>query len=205
MTELDYEVIATGSTGNAVRIANIMIDCGIPFKKLHDALYKVDTLLITHTHSDHINSSTYNHIRKEFPRIKTYGNSDVAYQYKVNKIIGTRPIETKKAVIRPYEGVHDVPVTYFIIQFGDLNVFYATDTAEVENIDKLPLDYVFCESNYDERKLKELGKQYKRKGYDPTLSSLRHLSTQRCKEFYFVNRRSKDSKLIELHMSRRFY
>ena len=66
-------------------------------------------------------------------------------------------------------------------------------------------DYMFLESNYDERKLKELAKQYRTKGYDPALSNLRHLSTQKCKEFYYVNRRDKDSVLIELHMSKRFY
>lgn len=202
---LDYEIIATGSDGNCIRIESIMIDCGIPFSKLHDALYKVNTLLITHAHSDHIKAPTYYRIRKEFPRIQVYGNSDVAYQYKVDHIIGTTPFMVRGAKILPYEGLHDVPVTYFIIQIHGKNIFFATDTCLVENPLKLPLDWVFLESNYDERKLKELAKQYAKKGYDPVTQSLRHLSTQKCKEFYYVNRRDKDCPLIELHMSKRFY
>ena len=173
---------------------------------MHEDLYKVDTLLITHCHSDHIKPSTLASIRKEFPRIKVYANAHVAYQYDVDKVIGTaKLVLPKNRIILPMEGVHDVPVTYFFIKIGRTNILYATDTCKVENPLGIELDYVFLESNYDERKLRELSKQYKRKGYDPATSSLRHLSTQRCKEFYFVNRRNENSTLIELHQSSRFY
>ena len=205
-TKLDYNVIATGSTGNAVRIGSIMIDCGIPFKKMKEDLYKVDTLLLTHSHSDHIHPATLKSIRKEFPRIKVYGNAHVAYQYDVDIVIGTARVRLpKNREVIPVEGRHDVPVTYFYIIMNGLNIMYATDTMKVENPLDLPLDYVFLESNYDETKLRELGKQYKRRGYDPIKSSMRHLSTQQCKEFYYVNRRDAASPLIELHQSHRFY
>lgn len=205
-TKLDYNVIATGSTGNAVRIGSIMIDCGIPFKKMKEDLYKVDTLLLTHSHSDHIHPATLKSIRKEFPRIKVYANAHVAYQYDVDIVIGTARVRLpKNREVIPVEGRHDVPVTYFYIIMNGLNILYATDTMKVENPLELPLDYVFLESNYDETKLRELGKQYKRRGYDPIKSSMRHLSTQQCKEFYYVNRRDAASPLIELHQSHRFY
>lgn len=205
--KLDYKVIATGSTGNAVRIENIMIDCGISFKDMKEDLYKVDTLLITHSHGDHVKPATFNNIRKEFPRIKVYGNADVAYQFDVDIVIGTAKLTLpKKRIVIPFEGKHDVPVTGFIIQMKKLNILYMTDTSEVNPPSGFPLDYVFLESNYDERKLQELGKQYRRRGYDPRISSVtRHLSTQKCKEFYYLNRRSKESELIELHQSNRFY
>lgn len=199
-------MIATGSTGNAVRIQDIMIDCGIPFKKMKEDLYKVDTLLLTHSHSDHIHPAAYNAIRRDFPRIKIYANADVAYQYDVDIVIGTAEIKLPKhRIVIPMEGLHDVPVSYFYILMDGLNIIYATDTHRVENPRDLPIDYFFLESNYDEVKLKELSKQYKRRGYDPAKSSIRHLSTQQCKEFYFVNRRSAESPLIELHQSHRFY
>lgn len=199
-------MIASGSTGNAVRIGNIMIDCGTTYAATKDDLYKVDTLLITHSHSDHVHLSTFKRIRKEFPRIKVYANAYTAYQYDVDVVIGTAPVKlSKNRTVIPFDGRHDIPVTYFIIQMNGLNIFYATDTSYVENALNLPLDYVFLESNYDERKLREMTKQYRRKGYDPAVSNLRHLSTQKCKEFYYVNRRNKDSELIELHKSSRFY
>lgn len=204
--QIDYEVLATGSKGNAVRIENIMIDCGIPFKRMKESLYKCDTLLITHSHSDHIKESTLLKIMDEFPRIKIYGNYDVAYSYPTVNVIAEKAFTLRNGtIVTPFSGVHDVPVTYFVIQMGDTNIFYATDTCEVENLLGIKFDYIFLESNYDEHKLMTLGYKYKRKNYDPTDSSLRHLSTAKCKGFYYMNRKSKDSVLIELHMSERFY
>ena len=117
---IDYEIIGTGSKGNAVRLENIMIDWGVPFKKMHEALYKCDTLLITHRHSDHIKESTYFAIRKQFPRIKVYGNSDVAQTVPVDKVIGEKPFQLKRGniTITPVMGCHDVDVTYFFIAFA---------------------------------------------------------------------------------------
>ena len=206
MKQLDYKIIATGSSGNAVRIENIMIDCGIAFSKMKEDLYKVDTLLLTHSHTDHIKPSTFEHIHKEFPSISIYGNSDVAYQYTIDHIVGSRSFALKgNRTVIPFDGVHDVPVTGYIIQMLDMNILYMTDTAKVKLPFELPLDYVFLESNFDERKLKEQSKKYKRHGYDPYLSVTRHLSTQKCKEFFYLNRRNKESVLIELHQSHRFY
>jgi len=203
---LDYNVIATGSTGNAVRIESIMIDCGIAFNKMRDDLYKVDTLLITHSHSDHIKPSTLEKIRKEFPAITVYANADVAYQFDVDVVLGSTPIKLRRRrTVIPFPGVHDVPVTGYVIQMKKLNILYMTDTAKVNPPEGLVFDYLFLESNFDERKLKQEAKAYRRGGYDPYLSVTRHLSTQKCKEFYYLNRRNEESKLIELHQSHRFY
>ncbi len=208
MRELNYKVLATGSKGNAVRIENIMIDCGISFRRMKEELYKCDTLLLTHTHSDHIKPETLQKIRQEFPRIRVYANANVAYQYPVDKVIAAKPFTLKrsKITVTPFEGVHDVQVTGYALSWPDgLTAFYATDTAEVANPIDDKLDYVFCESNYDEKKLREMARDFTRKGYDPADSSYRHLSTQKCKAFYYMNRRGPDSVLIELHMSGRFY
>lgn len=208
MKSLDYKIIATGSKGNFVRIEDIGIDCGISFKRMKEELYKCRSLFITHAHSDHLKPETLAMIRKEFPRIRVYANSDVAYRVPVDKVLGSKPITLKRSKVQvfPIEGVHDVPVTELLFKFPDgTTVFYATDTAEARNPTGDKIDYCFLESNFDEKKLKELSKHYKRKGYDPMDSSARHLSTQKCKAFFYANRRSKDSKLIELHMSERFY
>lgn len=183
-----------------------MFDCGVPFSHMKEDLYKVDTLLITHAHSDHVKPATFERIQKEFPMISIFANADVAYQYPVDNVIGTRPFKLRgKRTVIPFDGVHDVPVTGYIVQMKKVNILYMTDTAKVEIPEGIPLDYVFLESNFDERKLKELSKKYKRHGYDPYQSVTRHLSTQKCKEFYFLHRRSADSVLVELHQSKRFY
>lgn len=182
-----------------------MFDCGIPFSKMKSELEKVDALLITHSHSDHIKPSTFERIRREFPDILVCANADVAYQYDVDKIVGTAPFYlSKKQKIIPFNGVHDVPVTGYIIQMKRMNILYMTDTSRVDP-PEMPFDYIFLESNFDERKLREQAKQYRRRGYDPYFSVTRHLSTQKCKEFYYVHRRNEKSVLIELHQSKRFY
>lgn len=207
VAELDYKVIASGSKGNAVRIGPIMIDCGIPFKRMKEELYKCSTLLLTHIHSDHIKPSTLHSIRKEFPRIRVYGNWKVEQKYGVDVIVSTEPFKLKRGsvIITPCEGRHDTPVTYWHIDMDGIKILYATDTNTVSNPTDDKLDYIFLESNYDERKIREIGKQYKKGRYDPLDNALRHFSTQQCKAFYYLNRRSKDSPLIELHKSERFY
>ena len=173
---------------------------------MKEDLYLVDTLLITHSHADHIKPPTFERIRKEFPLIQICANADVAYQYDVDRVVGTCPFKLRGSrTVIPFDGVHDVPVTGYIIQMRHLNILYMTDTARVQMPKEIPLDYIFLESNFDERKLKEQSKQYKRGGYDPYLSVTRHLSTQKCKEFYYLHRRDSDSVLIELHQSGRFY
>jgi hypothetical protein len=102
-------------------------------------------------------------------------------------------------------GSHDIPVTGYIIQQDGLNILYMTDSNKVEMPVDIPLDYIFLESNYDERKLAEIGKRYAKGSYDPIANAHRHLSTQKCREFYYVHRRDRDSQLIELHKSSRFY
>ena len=206
MEELDYHIIASGSTGNAVRIENIMFDCGIPFAKMKEDLYLVDSLMITHSHSDHIKPATLARIRKEFPRISVFANADVAYQYDVDQVVGTSRFRlTKGRTVLPVAGVHDVPVTGYVVSMKGINFLYMTDTSRVEVPEDIPLDYVFLESNFDERKLAEQSRLYKRRGYDPYESVFRHLSTQKCKEFYYLHRRSSGSVLVELHKSHRFY
>lgn len=203
---LDYHIIGSGSTGNAVRIGKVMIDCGMPYKDMKEDLYKCDTLLITHIHTDHLKKQTFLSILSDFPRIKTFANPTVAYQTYINEVISTSPFRTPSGlVITPYEGRHDTEVTYFTWEQDGQNIIYATDTNFVENPNGIKFDYLFLESNYDEQKLNEIAKQYARKGYDPWVSSHRHLSTQQSKAFYYMNRRDKDSKWIELHKSGRFY
>ena len=134
MIELDYHIIGTGSSGNAVRIENIMFDCGVPFSHMKEDLYKVDTLLITHSHSDHIKPATLERIRKEFPGITVFGNADVAYQYDVDMVVGSKPFSLRKRrKVIPFDGVHDVPVTGYIVQMKGLNILYMTDTARVND------------------------------------------------------------------------
>lgn len=201
-----YEIISTGSKGNSVIINDVMVDCGIAFKKLKEYLYDVKYLLLTHIHSDHIKPTTLKRIKKEFPHIKVIGNYEVAQLYDVDHIINAGfPMDIDNYTFEAFECVHDVVTYGYTWSFNDNEIIYATDTNSLENAPERKYDYLFLESNYDVEKLELARGKRSKYGYDPYISGLRHLSTKDCKTFYYLNRRDKSSELIELHMSERFY
>lgn len=201
-----YEIISTGSKGNSVIINDVMVDCGIAFKKLKEYLYDVKYLLLTHIHSDHIKPTTLKRIKKEFPHIKVIGNYEIAQLYDVDHIINAGfPMDIDNYTFEAFECVHDVVTYGYTWAFNDNEIIYATDTNSLENAPERKYDYLFLESNYDVEKLELARGKRSKYGYDPYISGLRHLSTKDCKTFYYLNRRDKNSELIELHMSERFY
>lgn len=205
---INYEIIGSGSSGNSVIIENIMIDCGLPYKKLKDYLYDVDYLLITHTHQDHVKKSTYNAIVKDFPNIIIASNYEVARKYHVDEVMNEgNEYELGEYVITPFSGPHDVLVYGYAFSIDDINIIYATDMNNYKRAPKIKYDLLFLEANHDEKKLQAISKSNAKRqyGYDVVASAKRHCSRQKCKAFYFVHRRDKDSKLIELHKSSRFY
>lgn len=49
---MEYEIISTGSKGNATVLnKSILIDCGVSFKKIEPYLYDLKAVLLTHIHS----------------------------------------------------------------------------------------------------------------------------------------------------------
>ena len=87
------------------------------------------------------------------------------------------------------------------------NIIYATDTSNLDNAPSdIHYDYLFLESNYDEKKLEEYFIEAMEKGgYDRSKENIRHLSTRQAKSFYYMYRRNQNSQFIELHKSTRFY
>lgn len=202
---MDYKIVSSGSHGNCVIINDVMVDCGLAYSNIKDELYNIKYLLITHTHTDHLNETTYMKLRKDFPRIQVIGNYEVHMKCGVDIISNSGfPIETKHYNFLPFDCVHDVVCQGFVWEHDSKNIIYAIDTAALDHAPKIKYDYLFLESNHDEKKLEQV--RAERDGsYSPYLSAKRHLSTQECKKFYYLNRRDRDSQLIELHQSKRFY
>ena len=210
MVYTKYEVIATGSSGNAVLIDDVLVDCGIPYSRLKPYLAKANYLLITHIHSDHVNKATFKKIKKLFPRITIIGNHEVAQIYEVDIVANNGfPIQTKDYTFTPVEVPHDVlTYAYTWVTKSDERVLYVTDTYDLSNISdtlKYKYDLLFIESNHDEKKLEAVKGASKKYGYDVYWNGKRHLSTQQSKGFYYTHRKDKDSVWIELHQSSRFY
>lgn len=204
---MEYNVISSGSRGNCVIINNdVMIDAGLPFNKIKSYLYSIKYLIITHIHGDHFKVKTLQRIASNFPRIKMIGNYEIHQIYNMNYIANEGfPIETPDYTFMPFVCVHDVLTYGYTWNVNDNKIIYATDTASLEFAPPDKYDYLFLESNHDEYKLEEARNDHRNGGYDPYASGKRHLSTQQAKAFYYMNRRSAESELIELHKSARFY
>lgn len=212
MKKLDYKVIASGSTGNAVRIENLMIDCGITYKKMEEELAKCDALFITHIHNDHFKSPTMRKIKKMFPNIKIFTNFDV--QKQKNELIEEDSVldygecfKCGDLLVETFKGYHDVPTQGLKIKKGDLDILYLTDTYKIPGaIKNDKFDYFFLEANYDDQMIMELAESESKHSFDAYLNSTtRHLSKQSCRGYFYAHRKSNQSELIELHKSKRFY
>lgn len=205
--KIDYEIISSGSKGNAVIIDDMLFDCGVSYSKIRESLYNINYLFITHRHTDHLNLTTYQKIRKEFPRIKTIGNYDLENWIHLDEIVGdSTTIKEKDRLIQSFKCVHDVPCSGFVVTKDEKSLIYATDTNSLEHAPKIKYDYFFIESNYDEKKIELIRNNAKKVyGYDAWEGAMRHLSTQQSRVFYYMNRKDKDSLWVELHKSGRFY
>ena len=214
MSELDYKILSSGSIGNAIRIRNIMIDCGIAFSKMKEELYGCQYLLITHDHQDHVKPATLKKIVEQFPNIEIYSTYKVARLNDAVTAINTDylPIELIKAGCEMWA----VPVPHntlcfgYVLAFNDLNVLYATDLKNTEELSEFSsgngfqYDYTFLEANYDETKLRLLGDTWHGQYNAYIDSSERHLGKDEALRFY-ARYRKEGGELIELHKSTRFY
>ena len=214
MSELDYQIISSGSVGNAVRIRDIMIDCGIAFSKMKEDLYKCQYLLITHDHQDHVKPATLNQIVSQFPNIEIYSTYKVARLNDAVTAINTDylPIFLAKSACNMWA----IPVPHntlcfgYVLRFDELDVLYATDLKNTVDLGRfteemgIRYDHIFLEANYDETKLRILGDEWHGQYNAYVDSSERHLSKDEALRFYARNRKE-GGELIELHKSSRFY
>lgn len=201
---MQYKIINSGSKGNCVIVNDVMVDCGVGFKKIKDELYDIKYLLLTHVHSDHIKLSTLKSIKQLFPRITIVGNYEVHQKFGVDVVCNAGfDVSVDDYIFKPFECEHDVLTYGYTWQFNGLSILYATDTSTMSNAPKQKYDYFFLESNHDEKKIEQI--DMNKYGYNAYLGAKRHLSTRQAKGFYYTNRRNKDSVWVELHKSSRFY
>ena len=156
--------LASGSKGNSTLIEldnkNILIDIGLPIsnleKRLEKSFPKIDILIITHTHVDHI-KGIKSIIRAQNPIIYTLEN-DLEEKIVSNKINYQKIIEEDDLTIELFEVSHDVPCAGVYLKYKDKELVYVTDTGYIK--DKLLKKYknkdiYIIESNYEEEMLRK--------------------------------------------------
>lgn len=196
-----FEIIATGSTGNAVVLNDfILIDCGVSYKALEPYIRKLKLVLLTHIHGDHFRESTIRKLAENRPRLRFAGcrwmarplvragvkpeNIDVlecdgtAYAYGVCNVV-------------PVLLHHDVPNCGYKIEFPSdyKKVFYATDTGNLNGISAKNYDLYMIEANYGEQEIRERIAAKKEAGefvYERRALEY-HLSREACDDFIYRN------------------
>lgn len=154
---MNYEIIQTGSKGNAIIVENILLDCGVSYAKLKPKLSKINFIFIGHSHNDHFKKTTIKQIAYEKPNIKF-----IVGNYLVKNLIDCG-VKSKNIIVLDIERwykvgnlkirldylYHDVPNDCIHIQLPDgKKVFYATDTSQIDHIVAKEYDYYFIEANY---------------------------------------------------------
>lgn len=213
---MKYDILATGSSGNAVVInGEIMIDIGIPFKRLRDSGYikSLKLALLTHCHGDHFNPSTVRALNRERPALRW-----AACEWMVPHLLETgvdkRVIDVinpysrfddamlykKLAVVHPEFIPHDVPNCAWHIFDGKEHLFYATDCATLDGIEARDYDLYMIESNYTESEIKaRIADKMARGEFAYELRAERaHLSMEQALEWLARNARP-DSEIVFLH------
>ena len=195
---INYNILNSGSNGNATIINNnILIDCGIPFKKIEGYHKNLQLVLLTHIHSDHFNKSTLKRLALERPTLRfgcgkwlvndllTLGvnkaNIDVyimdkIYNYGLFKII-------------PFFLLHNIENCGYKIHFNNFKLFYATDCNNLNGIEAKNYDLYMVEANYTEKGIKERIKQKELVGeYIYEYNSIKnHLSKEKADDFIYSN------------------
>nr|DAT19166.1 MAG TPA: YycJ-like MBL-fold protein [Caudoviricetes sp.] len=155
------EVIASGSSGNCYKISNedttLLIECGIPYKKIQQALnFKttdIDGVLVSHEHGDHskackdlikagvdlyMTKGTKEALKLESHRVKTFRQWSMYLDVEIGSFI-----------IKPFRTIHDAkePVGFVIYDsISKEEIVFITDTQY--SIYNFSPDYFMIEVNY---------------------------------------------------------
>ncbi len=209
MSDLTYNIISTGSQGNAVVLNDyILIDCGVSFKALKDVYKQLHIVLLTHEHSDHINKTTIKQLAKERPTLR-FGccdwlvpillecnvpktNIDV---YDIGRVYNYGAFQL--GAIKLYHNVQNCGYRLYI---KGKKAIYATDTAHLDGITAKDYDLYMIEANYTEDDLEERINAKMEAGqycYELNVAG-RHLSHEQASQFLLENM-GKHSEYVFLH------
>lgn len=206
---MNYNIISTGSQGNAVVLNDcILIDCGVTFKALKDVYKDLQIVLCTHIHTDHFKPKTLKRLAQERPTlrfgccqwlVKPLVDAGIPKQsidvYEIGKIY-----DYKAFKVSPIKLYHNVPNSGYRVFANGEKAIYATDTGHLQGITAKDYDLYMIESNYDEDDLEQRIREKTDAGqycYELNVAE-RHLSHTQASEWLLANMK-KNSEYVFLH------
>lgn len=155
---MTFDVISTGSKGNAVLIENhILIDCGVLFKALRPHVGALRLVLLTHEHGDHFIASSVYRLHSDRPSLR-FGCCEWMVGHLLAAGVSKRSIDVydpgreyrygNGLIIRPEALFHNVPNCGYHIHIGGESLFYATDTGTLDGVTAKGYDLYLVEANH---------------------------------------------------------
>ena len=207
---MNYEIISSGSKGNATIINGFMlIDCGVSFAKLKNYYKKLSVILLTHIHTDHFNKSAIKKIAFNKPTIKFVCGEWLVKdliecgvkKQNINIVDFNNTYNFNTFILEPVLAYHDVPNCGYKIEIEDKKLIYITDTCSIDHIEAKEFDYYLIEGNYENeeelQKRIELKKQNNIFVYETRVSKT-HLSKEKALKYFLENAKD-ESELIYMH------
>lgn len=206
-----HQVIHSGSEGNAVLYhEHILVDIGVPFASIKPLLYKIQLVLLTHEHKDHLNIDTLRRLCKERPTVRVG-----CCEWMLPHLEGIKNVDVFE-IGKEYDYVHFslIPVRlyhdtqncgYKIFRKGH-KIFHATDTSHLNGIQARGYDLYALEHNYDEEIINQIIAEKEAAGmfsYEKGAVNS-HLSEQAARQFIF-NNAGENYEALRLHESKREY
>lgn len=197
-SKISFNIIATGSTGNAVEIQNrILIDCGVPFKHISRIAHELQIVLLTHIHGDHFNYSTIRRLAEERPALRWGCGAWLAQPLlecgvqpqNIDVMTYRRKYAYKNFSVEPVPLNHNVPNFGYKLFLPEGRVFYATDTNDLNGISAPDFDLYLVECNYEDEEIQERISDKKMRGeyiYEKDVLN-NHLSKAKCDDWIYKN------------------
>lgn len=203
-------MIGTGSTGNCYYVERsgvaFLIECGIRYadvlRHLGDKMRKVQFILVTHEHGDHIKYAN-DFIKRGYKLYMSKGTAEGAsLPLHMINIIESGVVESIGTVnVMPFDLQHDVnEPTGFMIDVGGKRLVFATDTYYIKY--KFPgVTHYVIECNYDDETINSnLNSGYlNRFLYNRVIRS--HMSLRALLSFFDANDLSKVEEIHLIHAS----
>ena len=208
------DVIATGSQGNAVAlVGKILIDCGVPYKKIAHIVPTLSLVLLTHRHADHFAPATIKRLHRERPTLR-FGCGPWMVPYLLDAGVSPTVIDVFHVseyspiykylagiiIVQPFPLFHDVENCGYKINFDEKKFLYATDTSTLDHVTAKGFDLYLIEANHTEDELAERIQRKSESGeyiYEHRVERT-HLSRESADAWLAMNA-GRNSEIIYLH------
>lgn len=209
MSNISHNIIASSSAGNCIILNKFLVlDLGVPFKKIKPYYKDIKLVFIGHAHSDHLNRTCVKTLARERPTVRFCVGEwlvptllECGVEKKnIDIIEAPKVYDYGTFKISPVILYHDIPNYGLRIFIGDEKAVYITDTRTVEGIQAKGYQWYFIESNYEEEDLQRRIEAKKATGeYSYEMNTaLRHLSHEQASEFLLENM-NPDSEYVFIH------